>query len=213
MIEAPLSLIETFRFEPEEGFVHLDLHRARMRRSADALSLPFEDGRFDEALARAPRSEGSRRVRMELGWDGRMTLTHAPFAPLAEETVWRVALAERRLSSNNPLIRHKTSRRAVYDSARGEYPIERADEVLLLNERGEICEGTITSLFLPDGAGRLLTPPLSCGLLAGVLREQLIAEGRAREEIIRPLDLAGRPFFVGNSLRGLIAARIVENLS
>lgn len=209
MIETSLSLIETFRFEPGEGFVNLDRHRARMRRSAHALSLSFEDARFDDALVPVPVNEGARRVRLELGQDGRVTLTHAPFTPLPERTVWRVALAETRLLSGAPLIRHKTSCRTAYHAARTEYPIETVDEVLLLNERAEICEGTITSLFVPDGMGALLTPPLACGLLAGVLRERLIAEGRAREAVIRPRDLDGRPFFVGNSLRGLISARLV----
>ena len=72
------------------------------------------------------------------------------------------------------LLRHKTTRRAVYEAARAEYPAAEADEVLLLNERGEACEGTITSVFLDDGSGILKTPPISCGLLAGVLRTELI---------------------------------------
>ena len=55
----------------------------------------------------------------------------------------------------------------------------------------------------------LLTPPLACGLLPGVLRARLLREGRAREAVLRPADLAARRLFVGNSLRGLIPARLV----
>ncbi len=146
------------------------------------------------------------RIRLELFTDGRIDVQTAPFTPIPTGATWRVKIAATRLSSNDPLLCHKTSRRAAYAAARAEFPAAEADEVLLLNERGEICEGTITSLFLDDGSGTLKTPPLSCGLLAGVLREELLQEGRAEERVLYPQDLAGRPFFLGNSLRGLIPA-------
>ena len=81
------------------------------------------------------------------------------------------------------------------------------DEAILLNERGEVCDGTITSVVV-EREGGLLTPPLSAGLLPGVFREELLAEGRCREARLGLDDLAG-PFYVGNSLRGLIPARLV----
>lgn len=53
----------------------------------------------------------------------------------------------------------------LYVAARtGEFPASEADEVILLNERGDLCEGTITTLFLDDGSGILKTPPLAAGL-------------------------------------------------
>jgi para-aminobenzoate synthetase/4-amino-4-deoxychorismate lyase len=70
------------------------------------------------------------------------------------------------------------------------------------NERGELCEGGRSNIFV-ERDGVLLTPPLSCGLLPGVLRAELIAQGRAREAVLRPGDLKGEVWF-GNSLRGLI---------
>jgi branched-subunit amino acid aminotransferase/4-amino-4-deoxychorismate lyase len=84
-----------------------------------------------------------------------------------------------------------------------------ADEVIFLNERDELCEGARTNLFVPR-EGLLLTPPLSSGLLPGVLRASLLAEGRARESLLLLADLdAG--FFLGNSLRGLLPARLVSS--
>jgi branched-subunit amino acid aminotransferase/4-amino-4-deoxychorismate lyase len=81
-----------------------------------------------------------------------------------------------------------------------------ADEAIFLNERDELCEGARTNLFVPRG-GLLLTPPLSSGLLPGVLRASLLADGRARESLLRLPDLdAG--FFLGNSLRGLLPAQL-----
>ncbi|MCQ4634346.1 aminotransferase class IV [Shinella sp. CPCC 100929] len=144
------------------------------------------------------------RIRLELFEDGRIDVQTAPFTPLAPDTTWRLKIAATRLASNDLLLRHKTSRRAAYIAARAEIPAAEAEEVLLLNERGELCEGSITSLFLHDGSGILKTPPLASGLLAGVLRQELLDNGEAVEQTLRPEDLTQGTIFVGNSLRGLI---------
>jgi 4-amino-4-deoxychorismate lyase len=144
------------------------------------------------------------RIRLELFPDGRIDVQTAPFTPLIPETTWRVKIAATRLASTDPLLRHKTSRRAAYAAARAEFPAAEADEVILLNERGEVCEGTITTLFLDDGSGMLKTPPLASGLLAAVLREELLENGKAVEAALRPDDLSRGTIFTGNSLRGLI---------
>jgi len=81
--------------------------------------------------------------------------------------------------------------------------------VLMLNEKDEVCEGTITSIFLDDGSGVLRTPPISCGLLAGVLRTELICQRKARVGRISLADIANGKLFMGNSLRGLIPAVLV----
>ena len=70
--------------------------------------------------------------------------------------------------------------------ARAEYQVHQADEVILLNERGEVCEGTITNVFADVGDGVLVTPALACGLLPGVLRGELLDEGRASEAVLSP---------------------------
>lgn len=199
-----ISLIETLRWEPGTGFVRLERHMARLARSAEALGLPSAEKARDALFAALPPSALPLRIRLELFPDGRIDVQTAAFTPLAADTVWRVKLATTRLSSTDPLLRHKTSRRALYTAARAEFPATEADEVILLNERGELCEGTITSLFLDDGSGPLKTPPLASGLLAGVLRAELLETGSAIEAVLRPEDLAGGTIFVGNSLRGLI---------
>ena len=114
-------------------------------------------------------------------------------------------MAEARLASGDPWLRVKTTERRVYDAARDALPAG-IDEVLFLNERGEVCDGTITSVFVARG-GALVTPPLRCGLLPGVLREEMLAEGLCREAVLRREDLA-EGLMVGNALRGLIPARL-----
>jgi 4-amino-4-deoxychorismate lyase len=129
-------------------------------------------------------------------------------APLAAaKPAWVVRLAEARVASSDPWLRLKTTERQLYDAARAALP-EGVDELVFLNERDEVCEGTITNVFL-DLGDALLTPPVACGLLPGVLRADLLARGACREAVLLPGDLARGRLLVGNALRGLIPARLV----
>ncbi|AIC28929.1 aminotransferase class 4 protein [Rhizobium etli bv. mimosae str. IE4771] len=205
------SLIETLRWQPGDGFIRLRLHFARLSRSARRLGFPQPIDaavKLEDAVAGAA---GPLRIRLTFDAQGRIEVTSAAFVPLAPETVWTVRIAETRLDSTDRLLRHKTTRRAVYEVARAEYAPDEADEVILLNERGEVCEGTITSVFLDDGTGTLRTPPISCGLLAGVLRTELICARKARVGRLTLAELDAGTLYIGNSLRGLIRAKLVRN--
>ncbi|OHV85098.1 hypothetical protein LCM4573_02975 [Rhizobium sp. LCM 4573] len=205
------SLIETMRWEPETGFVRLEQHLRRLSRSADALG--FRQPPLDtlNQLEAAVGGEAPLRVRLVMTYRGKIEITTSPFAPVPEGSVWRLRIAETaRLASDDPLYRHKTSRREPYEAARAEFSPEEADEVLLLNERGEVCEGTITNVFVEEPDGSLLTPPLASGLLPGILRSELIRERKARSQVLTPADLGSGRLFVGNSLRGLIPAELIE---
>ncbi|MGV8939733.1 MAG: aminotransferase class IV family protein [Allorhizobium sp.] len=206
------TLIETFRYEPEAGFIRLDQHLRRLSRSADALGFRQPQ---DAALRLKELEIGDLplRVRLAMNFRGKVEVTATPFVPLADDAVWRLKIAATRLDSADALYKHKTSRREPYEAARAEFSPGEADEVLLANERGEICEGTITNLFVTGDDGMLLTPPLSSGLLPGVLRAELIRERKAKSQALRPHDLAGRTIYVGNSLRGLIRAELSQEMT
>ena len=80
------------------------------------------------------------------------------------------------------------------------------DEFVYLNERDEICEGTITNIFVKK-AGQWLTPPLSSGCLPGVLRRKKIEDGSCKVKILTFSDLKdAEKITVGNALRGEIDA-------
>ncbi len=145
---------------------------------------------------------GPARLRLTLDREGGLAVTEGPLVPVAGP--WRLGLAEARLQSGDPWLRVKTTRRAAYDHARAALPAG-LDEAVFLNERGEVCDATITTLFFDAGTG-LCTPPLSCGLLPGVLREHLLETGACREAILQGTDLGRVRLWVGNSLRGLIPA-------
>jgi len=204
------SLIETMRWQPGEGFLRLEQHMRRLSRSADALGFRQPQD-VAERLKELAEGDKPLRVRIVASFRGKVEATATAFEPTAEDTVWRVRIAKTRLNSEDALFRHKTSRREPYEAARAEFSPEEADEVLMLNERGEVCEGTISNVFVEGFDGTLLTPPLASGLLPGVLRADLIRERKAKSELLKPEDLLGRRLFVGNSLRGLIRAELIQD--
>lgn len=203
------SLIETMRFEPGTGIVRRKLHAARLRNSAKVLGFEGAEHALASLDETTANTDSALRLRLELLADGRHDIASAPYVPTPEGTVWRIGIAhEARLGSADPILRHKTSKRMVYDAARAEHPRDAIDEVILLNEKDEVCEGTITNIFVDDGSGTLLTPPLSSGCLAGILRTSLICGKKARNQRLSLDDLKRHPFYVGNSLRGLIRATL-----
>ncbi|SMF53321.1 4-amino-4-deoxychorismate lyase [Tistlia consotensis] len=209
-----LRLIETLLWRAGEGAPRLPLHLARLRRSAAALGFacdPAEAVRAVEAAA-AGRPEWSLRIRLTLARDGTLAATATAFAALPPDSVWTLVVSERRLDQSDPLLRHKTDRRALYDGERARLlPGSGAEEVLFLNRAGRVADGGITCLYAADPAApeRLRTPPLAEGCLDSVLRAELLAAGRAREAPLSLGELRAAPaLFVGNALRGLIRARL-----
>jgi 4-amino-4-deoxychorismate lyase len=194
-----LKLIETLGWSGT-AFTRLDLHIARLATSAARLGWPCDAAAARAALhAAAPLHPA--RIRLTLDATGLIDVTAAPLHPA--KPLWRVGLAEARLASADPWLTVKSTNRAAYDQARATLP-EGLDEVIFQNERGEVCDGSITTVFFDRGQG-MRTPPLSCGLLPGTLRAELACP----EEILLARDLLQVRLWVGNSLRGLIPAGFI----
>ena len=202
------DLIETMRFDPHEGISELDRHLARMKRSAEAFGFAFDRHHARNELQAATFFLRERRkLRLLLSSSGALAIESRPLPETPDEAV-EVALAPLPVEAEDFRLRHKTSDRRFYDEAR---EAAGAFEVAFFDREGFLTEGSFTSLFVERG-GRLLTPPLARGLLPGVLRAALIETGRAEEADLRPEDLKGG-FFVGNAVRGLIAARLASSPS
>jgi para-aminobenzoate synthetase/4-amino-4-deoxychorismate lyase len=205
---APVTLIETMLWERQTGFVLLDRHLDRMADSARYFGLTLDRAAILVLLASQSFSADRMRVRLTLDASGpAVTAVELPPNP----AVFRFVIAAERLDSQSLWLAHKTTNRAFYDEPRQRAHVAYGvDEVVFLNERDELAEGSITNLFVERG-GVLLTPPLSAGLLPGTLRAELIATGRAVE---RPLTLAdlesAEAIWLGNSVRGLIRAEWIR---
>lgn len=197
----PLDLIETMAFDPHDGLVDLERHLARMKRSAEALGFAFDrhDVRNDLQAATFRLREGGR-VRLRLARSGCTAIEVRPL-PAALAAPLTVPVVPLPVDPADFRLAHKTSDRAFYDAARGGH-----FEVLFARPDELLTEGSFTNLFV-ERDGRLLTPPLARGLLPGILRERLIAQGRAIEADLREADLRDG-FLLGNALRGLIPARL-----
>ncbi len=118
--ENDFGLIETLLWTLDEGFRLLPEHLARLAASSAALGFAHDDeARVRDALnaAVAGTSNGRLRVRLVLARDGTIETSVTPIEPIPLDTVWRVAVAKRRFSSADPLLRHKTTRRALYEDA------------------------------------------------------------------------------------------------
>jgi para-aminobenzoate synthetase/4-amino-4-deoxychorismate lyase len=198
-----LHLIETMCFDPGVGIALLDYHMDRLREAARAF-----DFEFDETLVRrsiemqVSALEERRAVRLTLGADGAPSIGVSALPSFSEGTP-TVALAPRPVAVSDFRLRYKTSLRGFYDDARH---ATRAQEVVFFDADGFLTEGSIANLFV-ERHGILITPPASRGLLPGVLRASLLGSGQAREGDLRAEDLGGG-FFLGNAVRGLVAARL-----
>lgn len=209
----PFDLIETMLYEPGSGLALLERHIERLKTSADYFGFACDEAKVRKALADAVEGKRERlRVRLLLPEAGTVTVTTTPLPLAARDAVMRYVVSETRLDSADIFLFHKTTRRELYDREWQQYSQSAgADEVIYLNERAELCEGSRTTIFL-ERDGRLFTPALACGLLPGTLRAELIAEGRAVEALLTLEDLqSADAIYLGNSVRGLVRAKPLKS--
>jgi len=203
--EQRFDLIETIAFDPAEGMPLLEFHLARLTASAKTLSFDFNrHSARNELQAATFRLREKSRVRMLVSRSGNLAIevrAHRTWP----EPIMKLAAVTRSTGAGDWRLRHKTTARKIYRdalAAGGTY------EVLMLDDNGFITEGCFSSIFVERG-DVLVTPPLSRGLLPGVLRASLIENGQAVEGDLRRYDLE-RGFFIGNAARGMVAAQLVS---
>lgn len=200
-------LIETFRWDCQEGFVRLEQHKARLQKAASEMAYPYNEIALDTALSVLKSCKTDQRVRVTLNEIGTFKVTHQDYVPLEELTV---SLSKYSLTPEVQITAHKLSNRQFYDGERERLKaLTGADEAIFVNDKGELCEGSFTSLFIEKN-GTLFTPPLSAGLLPGILRGALIESGEVFEKTLTMNTLvSAEKIYLGNSLRGLIPAKLL----
>jgi len=143
-------------------------------------------------------------VRLLVSRRGEMALEASPLPAMPEGPADCIALPLP-VVSGDWRLRHKTTDRGFHRDALAVARANGAKEAIYLRGDGLVTEGSYTNLFVERG-DKLLTPPAALGLLPGILRGELIEQGRAEEAELTLADLANG-FFIGNALRGLIEAR------
>ncbi len=197
-------LIETMAFDPEAGIALLEAHLERMKASASELGFAFDRHAARNAIqALCFDLDEPARLRLTCARSGATALEAAPLGEAWSEPV-RCAILPLPVDAGDWRLRHKTSDRGFYEEALSVAREAGAGECLLLRDDGLLTEGCLTNLFV-EKDGVLVTPRASLGLLPGVLRASLLAEGAAVEGEVRIEDLE-QGFFLGNAVRGLVKA-------
>ncbi|NWK97168.1 aminotransferase [Sphingobium lactosutens] len=203
LADGRFDLLETMAFDPHEGIRLLELHLARLKASADAMGFAFDrHGVRNELQAATFRLREASRVRLLVSRGGALAIEVRDHGSWPQAIV-PVAVVPRNAPADDLRLAHKTTDRALYRDALkrgGTY------EVLMTDAAGYLTEGSFSTLFVERG-DKLVTPPLSRGLLPGILRQSLIDMGEAVEGDLRIHDLE-RGFFIGNAARGMVAATL-----
>jgi para-aminobenzoate synthetase/4-amino-4-deoxychorismate lyase len=224
------KLIETLLWQAGSGYWLLDQHLQRLAESAGYFFFRVDLAKIRQMLQRLevhfhsfspPKNQ---RLRVLLSRQGEIELTYSELAEaslresnpaslmLKDENLDlpRAVFASRKTDSRSPYLFHKTTLRDLYDEERADADARGYYEVFFVNEKGEVTEGSYTNIFLQKD-GRLITPPVSCGLLPGVLRKHLLQQ--FPELVVekpftrRELERADA-VYVGNSVRGLVRVRL-----
>jgi para-aminobenzoate synthetase / 4-amino-4-deoxychorismate lyase len=204
------ALLETMLYDSAAGYFLLDRHLARLADSADYFGFQFDENEIRAALQKAAENlrTGKFKIRLLLSRDGRLQVAHTILAEPSRPSSLRVAIANEPINSRDVFLFHKTTHREIYETRKVSRPD--CDEVLLVNERGELTESTIANIVVRlDGKG--YTPPVECGLLAGTFRVELLALGKLSERVLRPDDLRrAEAIFLINSVRKWLPAHLVD---
>jgi para-aminobenzoate synthetase/4-amino-4-deoxychorismate lyase len=213
------SLLETMLWTPDEGFFLREKHVERLLDSAayfDFLvaSRWSSSPNDSEEVSRPPVSKvilesylneissqftSPQRVRILLDKNGELNFEAKSLQLSEDHPPTKVCLAKEPIHSGNVFLYHKTTNRGVYESARKDFPEH--DDVLLYNEHNELTEFTIGNLVV-ELNGKLFTPSLACGLLAGTFRAHLLETGQVVERAIHKEELKDcENIFLVNSVR------------
>jgi len=196
------SLVETLLWDG--NFPLLKFHLDRLEDSAGYFDFPFCREEVEGALMGRGRElgPGSHKVRLLLSYQRRLAIASEAVS-VEQNLPLRVRISTTRTDPQDHFYFHKTTHRPVYAAELKAVVEAGYDEVLFLNTRGEVTEGSVHNIFMERG-GMVFTPPVDCGVLAGVQRRHILStEPNAMERVLTLADLreADQVYFC-NAVRG-----------
>ncbi len=191
------ELLETLRWNPRHGYVLLEGHLARLAGSARYFGVPCDLARVRRQLADAVGGRKvDQRVRLLIDNEGVARVEVRPLDRQPRRV--EVHLATRAIDTSTPFVFHKTTHRKVYEDAQAGL----SGEVIFWNSDGCVTESTNANVVV-EIDGRLVTPPVESGLLAGVARADALRRGRVSEAIVTVAEFrTARRAWLLNSVRG-----------
>jgi para-aminobenzoate synthetase/4-amino-4-deoxychorismate lyase len=205
------ELFETMHATHAGGCRHLERHLQRLQASAAYFGFIFDEKNIRAALSAAclPLPDGAHRLRLALRQDGEIVLQTAALADLPLPV--KVLLAPQATDAGDLFLRHKTTIRTAYDAAWRAAEQQGAFDQLFCNAQGQLTEGGRSTVFVKLN-GKWYTPPLSAGVLPGVMRAVLLDDAvwAAQERSLSLDDVRkAEQIVMCNALRGVLPATMV----
>ncbi len=199
------SLIETINFN-KGLYEHLDLHLDRLSESALYFDFSYNVDRIMDELIKRKFSlkDYQYRIRFLLHSDGSFDIESHKVDNLPNE--YRIGISSHIIDSTNLFYFHKTTNRKLYNAELKRARDNNLFDVIFLNEKSELTEGTISNLYVRlDGI--IYTPPISSGLLDGIIRRIMIDKGKVIEKVLVKDDiLKADDIYISNSIIGFRSA-------
>ncbi|MCE5300030.1 MAG: chorismate-binding protein [Spirochaetia bacterium] len=205
-LEREMKLIESVLWM-DGKYLLLKEHLARLDKSAKELKYGAGGKKAGIALKRYARrlpEKGSFKVKLAVSKSGDITLEHAVIKQ-AEKGPVKLAVSSVRMCRTDRLLLHKTTRREIYDMEYARYVKKGFDDVVFLNDRGEVTEAHSSNIFVYN-KGKYYTPPIKCGLLPGTFRARLLKNNPEvfREKVLHINDIrSAEAIYLCNSVRGM----------
>lgn len=193
ILEEDFKLIETIKVECGKPFLWAE-HLGRLKNSAKHFGFNFNP----ELETLKPTQDGM--LRILLSKDGSYSLE---YKKLVRSEVCKVEISPKKVDSRKAFLYHKTTYRPYYEDSFKKIVDGKIYDELFFNEKGELTEGARSNVLLTIN-GKLYTPPVKCGLLNGVLRQNLLDRGICTEKILYKEDLLhAENIYCINSVRGI----------
>jgi para-aminobenzoate synthetase/4-amino-4-deoxychorismate lyase len=206
------ELFETMYATREDGCRDVDQHLMRLKKSAAYFEFTFDENAIRKQLQNTCINFAAatpHRLRLALKAHGEIAIQVGEIKPLP--AVVKVLIAKEACHTPALFLRHKTSYRHQYDQAWQSAEREGAFDMLFCNAEGFITEGGRSSIFIRHGK-TWLTPPLSDGVLPGIMRAKLLSDTQmnAQEKSFTIDELrTADEIILCNALRGAMRAELL----
>jgi len=210
--EQDYHLIETILWDSYlQEFFLKDLHFKRIKKSALELGFPFRERDVIERLESVSLERTvNAKIRLLLYRNGQIDVIVEKIYPDNNEK--RIKFSKFKTSAQDIFLKHKTSRRNLYETQLIQARKEGYYDVIFSNGDNEITEGSFNNLIIQKG-NVFYTPPVKCGLLPGVYREYVINHPVLAYPVIEKVlylsdILNAEAVFLINSVRGIIRVSV-----